>query len=92
LNKSDDADICGISPGLDLDLEILAEGFLLLELSDLDELLRYSDVRQMAARIFSSQYLRLRMVQGHHHENFGIALLRRTVHVEVRAKSPAIRP
>jgi hypothetical protein len=54
LDKSDDADICGIRPGLELDLKILAEGFLLLELSDFDELLRYSDVRQMAARIFSS--------------------------------------
>jgi hypothetical protein len=40
LNKCDDPDIRRISAGFELDLEILAKGFLLLEFSNLYELLR----------------------------------------------------
>ena len=82
MNQSNNPDVRGIGTGLELDLKILTEAFLLLQLANLYKLLHHGDVCQMSTGIFPAQNLRLRMIEGYHYINIGVVFFGATIDLE----------
>ena len=92
LHKDNQPEVSGINVVSEFDLNILAEGFSLLQPSDLDKFLNDGNMCQSFPSILAMRNLRFRMIESDRGEYIRIALLLLSVHIDVGSEDLGLVP